>query len=77
MLNPPANGKIQGLSRLERFSSTFKANFIFKAFEDSLVLYSSTFQACANPLLCLTKVPTGLRINVSVPVPPWPFANNS
>ena len=39
-LDPLANGKIQGLLKaFECFSSTF---------QDSLV-YSSTFQACANP----------------------------
>ena len=30
------------------FQVLFKANFIFKDFQDSHV-YSSTFQACANP----------------------------
>ena len=43
VLNPPVNGKIQGL---------FKANLIFKTFQDSPV-YSSTFQACANPVKTL------------------------
>ena len=43
VLNPLANGKIQGLFKaFECFSSTF---------QDSLV-YSSTFQACANPVDC-------------------------
>ena len=40
LLNPSVNGKIQGLFKaFECFSSTF---------QDSPV-YSSTFQACANP----------------------------
>ena len=39
VLNPPVNGKIQGL---------FKANLFSMTFQDSIV-YSSTFQACANP----------------------------
>ena len=40
MLNPPVNGKIQGLfNAFECFSSTF---------QDSPV-YSNTFQVCANP----------------------------
>ena len=33
---------------LSVFQVLFKANFIFKDFQDSHV-YSSTFQACANP----------------------------
>ena len=50
VLNPPVNGKIQGLFKdFEYFSSTFfEANLIFKDFQDKPV-YSSTFQACANP----------------------------
>ena len=50
MLNPPVNGKIQGLFKaFECFSSTFQGKFNFpRTFEDSAV-YSSTFQACANP----------------------------
>ena len=51
MLNPLANGKIQGLQGLfnafECFSSTFQGNIIFKDFQDSPE-YSRTFQACAN-----------------------------
>ena len=44
-MNPPVNGKIQGLFKaFECFSSTFQGKFNF---EDSPV-YSSTFQACAN-----------------------------
>ena len=40
LLNPPVNGKIQGLFKaLECFSSTFQDNLV----------YSSTFQASANP----------------------------
>ena len=50
MLNHLANGKIQGLFKaFECFSSIFKASFISRTFQDSLV-YSSTFQACANPV---------------------------
>ena len=40
MLNPPVIGKIRGL---------LKANLVFKDFSRSPV-YSSTFQACANPV---------------------------
>ena len=41
--------KFKDLSRpLGVFQVLFKANLIFKAFQDSHV-YSSTFQACANP----------------------------
>ena len=46
VMNPLANGNIQG--HFKCFSSTFQANFIFKDFQDSTV-YSSSFQACANP----------------------------
>ena len=50
VLNRLANGKIQDFSRpLSVFQVLFKANFIFKDFQDSPV-YSSTFQACANPV---------------------------
>ena len=51
MMNPLANGKIQGLFKtFECFLSTFQDNFLFsRTFQDSLV-YSSTFQACANPV---------------------------
>ena len=48
LLKPPVNGKIQGLfkafqsfSRQILFSGTFQENSV----------YSSTFQACANPAL--------------------------
>ena len=48
VLNPPVNGHIQGLFKaFECFPVLFKANLIFKDFQDSPV-YSSTFQACAN-----------------------------
>ena len=42
--------KFNDFSRpLSVFQALFKANFIFKDFQDSPV-YSSTFQAVANPL---------------------------
>ena len=48
-LNPPVNGKIQGLFKaFECFSSTFNA-FFSRTFQDRPI-YSSTFQACANPV---------------------------
>ena len=52
MLNPPVNGKIHGLfSRLlSVLPVPFKANLVFKDFQDSPV-YSSTFQACKNPVM--------------------------
>ena len=44
--------KFKDFSRpLSVFQVLFKANFIFKDFEDSPV-YSSTFQACADPGMC-------------------------
>ena len=50
MLNPTVNGKIQGLFKaFECFPSTFQGKFYF---QDTPV-YSSTFQACANPVLTL------------------------
>ena len=49
VLNPLANGKIQGLFKIfECFSGTFQGKFYFQGLQDSPV-YSSTFQACANP----------------------------
>ena len=50
MLNPLANGKFLELFKaFECFSSTFQGKFYF---QDSLVhVYSSTFQACVNPVL--------------------------
>ena len=57
MLNPLANGKIQGLfNSSECFLSTFQVKFHFQGlfFKDSPV-YSSTFQACANPELYISK----------------------
>ena len=50
MLNPPVNGKIQGLFKaFGRFSSTFKANLIFKDFlRQSCIFkyFSSLCQPC-------------------------------
>ena len=51
VLNPPVNGRIQGLFKAsEGFSSTFQGKFksqgLFKT-----VLYSSAYQACADPEL--------------------------
>ena len=49
VLNLLANGKIQGLFKaFECFQVLFKANSIFKDFQDSPV-YPSTFQTCENP----------------------------
>ena len=46
VLNPLANGKIQGLLKAsECFSSTLQGKFYFQG-------CSSTFQACANPEDC-------------------------
>ena len=48
VLNPLANGKIQGLlNAFECFSSTFQGKFNFQGLFKT-ILYSSTFQACAN-----------------------------
>ena len=50
MLNPLTNGKIQGLFKAYGcFSSTFQGTIFSRTFQDSPV-YSSTFQACANPV---------------------------
>ena len=50
VLNPPVNGKIQGLfNAFECFSSTFQGKFNFQGLFKSNLLYSSTFQACAKP----------------------------
>ena len=45
VLNPIANGKIQGLFFFKYFSRQI---LLSRSFQDSPV-YSSTFQACANP----------------------------
>ena len=52
LLNPPVNGKIQGLLKaFECFSSTFSRQILFsRTFQDSPV-YSSNFQVCANPVI--------------------------
>ena len=51
MLNPPVNGKIQGLFKaFECFSSTFQGKFNFQGLLQDKSVYSSTFQACANPV---------------------------
>ena len=49
-LNPPINGKIQQLFKVFRvFLKYFSRQILFsRTFQDSPV-YSSTFQACANP----------------------------
>ena len=50
VFTPPVNGKIQGLFKaIKCFSSTFQGKFNF---QDSPI-YSSTFQACANPGVCI------------------------
>ena len=57
MLNPLANGKVQGhFKAFECFSRTVQGNFYFQGLFKSPV-YSSTFQACANtgPSLDLKK----------------------
>ena len=48
MLNPLVNGQFQGLFKAYVL---FKANLIFKDFQDSSV-YSSNFQARGNPVIC-------------------------
>ena len=60
-LKPLANGKIQGLFKaFECCSSTFQGKFYF---QDSPV-YSSTFQACANPGLAMGVSSQGFLIGV-------------
>ena len=47
MLNPLANGKIQGLfNAFECFSSTFKANFIFKDFSRQSCIFKYFSSLC-------------------------------
>ena len=49
LLNPPVNGKIQGLFKaFECFQVLFMANLIFK--DSSRQSCIRTFQACANPV---------------------------
>ena len=48
MLNPPVNGKIQGLFKAFEFFKYFSRQIYFsRTFQDNPV-YSSTFQACVN-----------------------------
>ena len=56
-LNPPANGKIQGLFKaFEHFFKYFSRQILFsRTFQDSTV-YSSTFQACANPVYSVNVI---------------------
>ena len=63
VLNPPVNGKIQGLFKTyECFSSTVQGRLNLRTLQDSSV-YSSTYQACANPVLWIGD---GREINVSI-----------
>ena len=51
VLIPPVNGKIHGLFKaFECFSSTFQDKFNFQGLFQDSPDYSSTFQACANPV---------------------------
>ena len=51
LLNPPVNGKIQGLFKaFECFFMYFSKQILFsRTFQDSPV-YSSTLQTCVNPV---------------------------
>ena len=50
LLNPPVNGKIQGLFKtFESFSSTFQGKFHPQGLFKTIFFFSNTFQACANP----------------------------
>ena len=53
VLNPPVNGKIQGLFKtFECFSSTLQGKVKFQGlFKTVRTVYSSTYQACANPVI--------------------------
>ena len=63
--SPPVNGKNQGLFKtFECFSSTFQGKSIFQGRQDSPV-YSSTFQACANPAYFLFSIIAGAMLAVS------------
>ena len=56
LMNPPVNGKYQGLlEAFECFSSTFRSKFYFQGLFKT-ILYSSTFQACANPEHFFAKI---------------------
>ena len=64
MLNTPVNGNIQAIFKAFEFFFTvlFKANFYFsRTFQDSPV-YSSTFQACAKPVIlwCVKEMSRGV-----------------
>ena len=54
-MNPLANGKFQGLLKAFEFFKDFSRQILFsRTFQDSPV-YSSTFQACANPVTAVLK----------------------
>ena len=65
LLNLPGNGKNQGcFMAFECFSSTFQGKFNFQGLFKSPV-YSSTFQACANPVLGVFCLSGCDRVNLS------------
>ena len=68
MLNALVNGTVnfKDFSRPMRvFPVLFKANLIFKDFQDSPV-YSSTFQACVNPVICNDMLPYGCMMTLEL-----------
>ena len=59
MLNPLANGKIQGLFKaFECFTSTFQGKFYFQGLFKT-VLNIQVLQACANPEMTVCHIFTG------------------
>ena len=48
-MNPSVNGKIQGLFKAFEFKYFSRQSLFSRTFQDSPV-YSSTFQACVNPV---------------------------
>ena len=64
VLNPHTNGKIQGLFKaFECFSSTIQDKFYFQGLFKT-VLYSSTFQACANSegeIIMAVRIPKAIH----------------
>ena len=61
VLNPHANGKFKDFSRpLSVFKYFLRPILFSRTFRDSPV-YSSTFQACANPAEELLKAPLNLN----------------
>ena len=53
LLNPPVNGKIQGLFKAFEFFNFFSRQILFSRNFQDIPVYQSTFQACVNPVQTL------------------------